>query len=247
MLKTLLQMETTAVLFCSDAACGQDAASSSLFLLLLSSLACPPAFLVRPLPHSPQSHVLLVYILICGSYPRCLCRCMCHFLKIPLAFLIWFEFMYMSAAPAALSVSVACCDVIDCYSHYHSKSVLSVGAPPPFSALQQHQPRAATCSKRGGCFINMRREKLSLKQLMQIHCKECHMISFSCQDRQQYLQFLIAICLYVEQMRVFRLAYSLHIFKLDSILCVSGAVWRPHDDVCYLQNLWACSHLHTLG
>lgn len=75
--------ETTAVQFCTDAACGQDAASFALFLffsslptaLLLSSRDCSLGFLVRPLPHSPKSDVLLVYILICGSYPESLCIC----------------------------------------------------------------------------------------------------------------------------------------------------------------------------
>lgn len=43
------------------------------------------------------------------------------------------------------------CDVIDCYSHYCSESEPAVGTPPP-SALQQHQPRAAACSERRGCW-----------------------------------------------------------------------------------------------
>ncbi|KAM7413295.1 hypothetical protein PAMA_020603 [Pampus argenteus] len=45
----------------------------------------------------------------------------------------------------------ACCDVIEYHSHYHSKSELPVGTPPP-SALQQHLPRAAACSERRGCW-----------------------------------------------------------------------------------------------
>lgn len=62
---------------------------------------------------------------------------------------------------------------------------------------------------------------------MQIHCKECQMIRFIMPARinSRIYIFKIAICLYREQVKVFPVASYLKytVFKLDSILCVSGA------------------------
>lgn len=105
---------------------------------------CSPRLCSHP-PH-PLTPMYCLFTSCCVQFTRRVC--------VVFFFLLQNQEVRMYECPL-----YACCDVIDCHSHYHSESEPAVGTPPP-SALQQHQPRAAACS---GCWYYWEEEEEEMR------------------------------------------------------------------------------------
>lgn len=146
-----------------DGACGQNAVSTSpFFLLTLLPHPFPHScFLVlfgfAPLPRKPTPMFgLFTSRCVRSTYWECpffffLLQMHVQVAQEPGGRWCAHVWVWVCGELNTLASRKACCDVIDCFSHYHSESALSVGTPPP-SALRQHQSWAAACSERRGCW-----------------------------------------------------------------------------------------------